>query len=154
MYCFCIASNLIEGIGDTDPQSVYIKQHRAAFDYIRADISLKKVHKILMDGLIDVEGERAGEYRQCYVTVGNDVPVAPGPLLESLMMDLVVDIPTGDEWELHNRFEKIHPFADGNGRLGRLLLNAVRMRHSPDEIIIVDPAHKQEYYQMIDGASL
>ena len=36
----------------------------------------------------------------------------------------------------HSRFEKIHPFEDGNGRVGRILLNAILLEHGYPPLII------------------
>jgi Fic family protein len=38
--------------------------------------------------------------------------------------------------EFHARFESIHPFDDGNGRTGRILLNAILLEHSYSPLII------------------
>lgn len=48
--------------------------------------------------------------------------------------------------EQHIRFEKIHPFIDGNGRVGRMLMNWQRVKIGLD-IVIVWEDNKQEYYQ-------
>ena len=38
--------------------------------------------------------------------------------------------------EFHARFESIHPFDDGNGRTGRILLNAILFEHNYPPLII------------------
>ena len=49
---------------------------------------------------------------------------------------------------VHNQFENIHPFQDGNGRVGRLLMNAILLRHKLPPINI-ELSHRQEYYRTL-----
>jgi Fic family protein len=49
---------------------------------------------------------------------------------------------------LHARFEHIHPFADGNGRVGRTLTNYYLMIHSNPPLIVYEE-DKQLYYECL-----
>jgi Fic family protein len=49
---------------------------------------------------------------------------------------------------VHNQFENIHPFQDGNGRVGRLLMNAILLWHKLPPINI-ELRHRQEYYRSL-----
>jgi len=49
---------------------------------------------------------------------------------------------------VHNQFENIHPFADGNGRVGRILLNNILIKHNLPPINI-DFKNRLEYYETL-----
>jgi Fic family protein len=49
---------------------------------------------------------------------------------------------------VHNQFENIHPFADGNGRVGRILLNNILIKHNLPPMNI-DFKNRIEYYESI-----
>ena len=49
---------------------------------------------------------------------------------------------------VHNRFEIIHPFADGNGRVGRLLLNNILLKHNKPPVNI-EFENRRDYYLAI-----
>jgi Fic family protein len=102
-----------------------------AYDYLekydyKNEKDLLKAHKILMEKLLD----NAGVYRATNVGVGGKdgvTHVAPPPnFVPELMGDIFSWLQTTDEHLLivscifHYEFEFIHPFSDGNGRIGRL----------------------------------
>lgn len=49
---------------------------------------------------------------------------------------------------IHNQFENIHPFQDGNGRVGRLLLNNILIRHNLPPVNI-ELRNRKEYYSSL-----
>lgn len=51
---------------------------------------------------------------------------------------------------IHNQFENIHPFADGNGRVGRILLNNILIKHNLPPVSI-DFKNRIEYYASLQA---
>ncbi len=49
---------------------------------------------------------------------------------------------------VHNQFENIHPFQDGNGRVGRLLLNSILLKHKLPPVNI-QLENRSEYYKAL-----
>ena len=103
------------------------------------------------------KGERPGEFKKHdYVTGIHEVGYAPEevePAISELVAELAELSPNADVLKaaayFHARFEYIHPFADGNGRVGRTLLNYFLMTHGEPSVIVYDE-DKKEYYQALE----
>lgn len=102
-------------------------------------------------------GERPGEYKHHdFITGKNDIGASPENTPEELaeLIAELSDIP--DEKVLtaaayfHVKFENIHPFADGNGRTGRLLMNYILLLYDHPPIIIHEEDRK-EYYTALEA---
>jgi len=103
-----------------------------------------------------------GSYRKQTVTVGNLVP-PPANEISNLMSDLEMFINVDETIPplvkiglVHVQFETIHPFLDGNGRIGRLLivLMLIEMGLLSDPIIYPSYYFKKrpyDYYGLLDG---
>ena len=102
-------------------------------------------------------GERPGEYKHHdYVTgkdeIGassEDVPEEMAELLEELQNIPDENVLTAAAY-FHAKFENIHPFADGNGRTGRLLMNYFLVRHGHPPIVIHEEDRKG-YYEALEA---
>jgi Fic family protein len=57
---------------------------------------------------------------------------------------------------IHTLFESIHPFEDGNGRVGRILLNYLSVSKGFPPIVIkgIEPQERQRYYQALEAADV
>ncbi len=134
--------------------------HFQCFDYILdcAEESLteqmiKKIHLLLKSNTSDsrMEWFRVGDYKQRPNMVGDSRTTPPGRVAKE-MQKLLAEyeqkkgVAFADIVEFHYRFEKIHPFQDGNGRVGRLLLFKECLRYHIVPFII-DERHKLFYYR-------
>ncbi len=116
------------------------KNHQAAWEFLLNHLESRgkldealilRLHTMIMNGILP----EAGFYRRHGVRiVGSYVPTANFLKIPVLMESLVADIqkPRKDIVAhistIHSRLEQIHPFADGNGRVGRLLLQAMLLK--------------------------
>ncbi|MCM1327876.1 MAG: Fic family protein [Ruminococcus sp.] len=105
-------------------------------------------------------GERPGEYkRHDYVTGREEVGAAPEDVHEEIseLLEELRDIQNKDALTaaayFHAKFENIHPFADGNGRVGRLAMNYFLVRHNHPPITIHEEDRK-EYYAALEAWDL
>ena len=112
------------------------------------------LHRMLMNSI----RPDAGSYRQHSVRiVGADVPTANYLKVPGLMGRLFEDINTKVEDAvrqiagIHSRFEQIHPFSDGNGRIGRLLIHAMALAKNLPPVIIRQE-NKRFYYSYLNKA--
>lgn len=128
----------------------YILDH--AIDKLTEDM-IKTCHCILKQNTSDSRREwfRVGEYKSRPNTIG-DRKTTPPTKVEYEMDQLLAsyhskrNITIDDILEYHYRFEAIHPFQDGNGRVGRLIMFKECLKHNIIPFII-DEAHKLYYYR-------
>ncbi|MBR2744490.1 MAG: Fic family protein [Clostridia bacterium] len=115
---------------------------------------IKEFHKILKEGTSDgrLDWFNVGEYKQRANMIGNGIKTTSPNNVEKEMAKLL-------EWynslkkvtikeiiEFHYRFESIHPFQDGNGRIGRIIMFKECLKNNIVPFIILDE-DKLFYYR-------
>jgi len=138
--------------------SLYQKLHE--FDVFNVD-NLLQAHGVLMNGLI----EESGRWRSGNVGIfkgGVVSHIAPKPEMVSSHMKDLFDFIKNDpnnSWLIkacifHYELEFIHPFSDGNGRVGRFWQQLILMKEDPVfefipvEVLIKE--HQEEYYRVLE----
>lgn len=118
-----------------------------------------KLHRVLLYGTYDetrwIKGERPGTYKVNDYCIGS---TDEGSYPEDVHNDIqnLLDELNSEDGDIlvkasyfHLEFEAIHPFADGNGRLGRVLLNYFLMLNNYPPIIIFNE-DKTTYYLALE----
>ena len=152
------------------PRTLFeLSNQKICYDYLKPKLALKEpitialikeVHSVLTGGTYDErryieQGERPGEFKKHDYIIGR---AEVGSLPEDVENDLTELLFELNEYEngdilkaaayFHVRFEYIHPFADGNGRVGRTLLNYFLMNQNHPPLIIHDE-DKAAYYDAL-----
>ena len=159
---------VLEGItvgGKSLREHFEVTNHRDAILYVEEIVArnealsewqIKNIHSLVLKGIDESE---AGRYRRENVVITGASTTPPG------FLHLAEEMAAMLEWhqhaapahsvqraaELHTRFVKIHPFIDGNGRTGRLLLNFELMKAGYPPAII-RKEDRLAYYDALDIA--
>lgn len=138
-------------------EQLEVKNHETALRYLLKylypnlakinEIFILKLHGILMNGI----KSDAGFYRKHNVRiVGTYVPTANYLKAPQFMKEIIKDINRKNNdivahiAKIHSRFEQIHPFSDGNGRIGRLLMHAMLVKNNLPPAVIKQ--QKKRFY--------
>lgn len=157
-------SNGITIGGKTLREHLEVIGHKDAIDYIETlaqqnvsigEWEIKQMHNLIVRAIAPTE---AGRYRQLDVkAAGTDYVYPPHYLMPDMMQQFVEWLnsesihslhPHAHAAEAHFRFVTIHPFRDGNGRTGRLLMNLLLLR-SGYPIIVISNQIRQAYIEAI-----
>lgn len=144
---FLQQSNYIENVIDSDSLDKAVE----AWYYMKSlskiePSNIKRMHKILMEGKLPKH--QLGHYRSVPVFVGGREGYPAAELTHHVReWTIRANQPMTEEEikEHHVLYEKIHPFFDGNGRTGRILMNWQRIKNGLPVLVIWEP-DKQDYY--------
>ena len=163
----------------SDPRQVinYVLALEKGLQLVRGGLPLslrliREVHEVLLSGEHDGKA-RPGEFRQHQNWIGGHQPAdtdfVPPPhtevlecmsRLEEFLNDQPVQTPTLLKAALaHVQFETIHPFLDGNGRVGRILITLVLCKHGifRDPLLYISlyfKQHRRDYYRLLNEVRL
>ena len=142
--------------------------HKKGIEYIKSIVSKKEhiteatirnLHGLILKSIDDAE---AGNYRRQNVRIlganhlppqSIKVPDLMGKFLEWFYSnEFKIDIPVLAA-KVHYKLVMIHPFIDGNGRMARLLMNLLLMKHGYPPAIILK-IDRKKYYQVLNEANI
>lgn len=159
---------LFEGIVPKEKslREIYeVMNHKKAFDFIlnyKGDITrefILELHRLVIINTLRQDLiSQIGRYRNVQVFVGKsippkaqDVPNNMARLLRWHSINKNKLHPLVLASYFHTEFEKIHPFVDGNGRVGRLLMNFILYKNK-FPMINIPKRRKFKYYEVLQNA--
>ena len=153
-----VKNEVIEGKSFTDHVAILgyrdamlLGQRYASENTRISEHEIKKLHyKMLID-----QQDVSGEYRHFNLMIHGHRPTSYEKVPDK-MLQLVEAKPTGHKHLIediaffHLRLEKIHPFGDGNGRVGRLIIN-IMLEQQGYPAIIVTLDDKKSYFEALNA---
>jgi Fic family protein len=165
----------VSNTDDVEEVTNYLRAFRLVQDNLRAadglPISVRLLcdaHRLLLDGARG-SGKQPGELRRSQNWIGGTRPgnaafvPPPAERVGDLLADLEHFVHSSDALPplvkialVHAQFETIHPFLDGNGRIGRLLIAALieHWRLLPEPLMYLSgylKQHQAEYYRRLSA---
>lgn len=144
--------------------------HAQAIDYIKdlakatntiTERDILQIHALILQG---IDRENAGRYRSVPVMISGSKHTPPPPYVVPEKMQEMMRFydenretmhPVELASEMHERLVYIHPFADGNGRTARLLMNLILLQNGyPIAILKGDTENRLKYYEALEIASI
>ena len=148
---------------DRDIREVYEAKNLAK---VTVDLSNHPDHPLSLDSILlmhktlltHIQDDIAGRFRAGKEWVRIGTHLGANPQFVSGLMSELVDVYHNDTSSyfldniayFHAEFETIHPFVDGNGRIGRVLINQQLMQNGYPPIIIQNKSKHTDYYPLFD----
>lgn len=144
------------------------RNHKEALDYLYETIDndrnftfsehlVKELHALIIQ---DIDKNIAGQYRAVDVFIAGTEHVPPKAVDVPFKMRELIDWAKKNYKKMyiaefaaifHHKFVHIHPFQDGNGRTGRLLMNIFLMQYG-FPLAIIQKNDRQKYYRVLEMA--
>ncbi|RLF65443.1 MAG: hypothetical protein DRN57_09085 [Thermoplasmata archaeon] len=141
-----------------------------AMEYIRNGFkfnlqSIKRLYNILTKDLVMQNGERYPRGFKKVPNIVNNMETVPPEKVEERLEALLKyykenkfkEHPLKLSFDVHLNYEEIHPFLDGNGRTGRLIMNKILMTHGYFPVIIHaenSRAYGNSLYKALSGKGI
>ena len=148
-------------VGSKDLREIYeVINHGKAWNYAKTLIKkgkdldekiIKKIHRILMENIIE-----GGEYRDTNVRITGAEHSPPNPFIAKIELNEFFKTLKNNDFDeiplaayTHGEFVRIHPFADSNGRVSRIIMNYQLVKNDflPISIKTKD---KSQYYNVLE----
>ncbi len=142
--------------------------HKKGIDYLKLVVdkketiteqTIKNLHSFILKSIDDVE---AGNYRKQNVRIVGANHLPPQSIKIPRLMNEFIEWLNEYEYnkniaelaaDIHYKLVMIHPFIDGNGRVARLLMNLLLMKHGYPPAIILK-VDRRRYYRVLNEANL
>lgn len=154
--------------GKTVKEHFEVINHKNGIDFVNSLVSkkenvtketVKKLHALILKSIDDTE---AGNYRRQNVRILGAHHIPPQSVKIPRLMGEFIEWFHENEYsmnipqlasEIHYKLVMIHPFIDGNGRVARLLMNLILMKHGYPPAIILK-VDRKKYYRVLNEANI